>query len=380
MHESPFYPVRSARFIRFCLAGCVFLALAACSGKKEDTKPASKPALSVVVVSPQMTDWSLKIEASGNVAPWQEASVGAEIGGLKLAEVLVNVGDTVRKGQLLARLSDESVQNDLAQQKAAVAEAEANLAQARHNIDRARELEPSGSISRQDLIGYETQAATTTARLASSKALLAAQSLRLTYTRVLAPDDGVISARSATAGSVVTAGVELFKLIRKNRLEWRGELRSDDLIRVTPGQVVQFVQPDGAALTGKVRQVAPTVDTASRTGLVYVDLPADNRFKAGMFISAVLLQGQAKTLAIPQTAVIVRDGFNYAMRVGPDNLVRKTKLTLGKRQGNFVELVEGLKPEDRVVTSGGAFLNEGDRVNIVEALPKKPGDAAGAKS
>lgn len=380
MHKSLPLPIRFVSLV--CLLGLTsaVLGLSGCSPKKEETKTVNKPALSVVVVSPQMTDWSLKIEASGNIAPWQEASVASEIGGLKLAEVLVNVGDTVRKGQLLARMSDESVQNDLAQQKAAVAEAEANLAQARHNIDRARELEPSGSISRQDLIGYETQAATTAARLASSKALLAAQSLRLTYTRVLAPDDGVISARSATAGSVVTAGVELFKLIRKNRLEWRGELRSDDLIRVTPGQVVQFVQPDGVALVGKVRQVAPTVDTAARTGLVYVDLPAESRFKAGMFISAVLLQGQAKTLAIPQTAVVVRDGFNYAMRVGPDNLVHKTKLTLGKRQGNVVELIDGLKPEDRVVTSGGAFLNEGDRVNIVAAQPKKEGDAAGSKS
>jgi RND family efflux transporter MFP subunit len=360
-----------ARSLKFFLVSGALCAVAACGAKKEEAKVPAKPVLTVMVASPRIVTWPLQIHASGNVAAWQEASIGAEIGGLRLAEVLVNVGDTVRKGQILARISDESVKNDLAQQKAAVEEAEANLAQARHNIDRARELEPSGSISRQDFINYQTQAATTAARLASSKAMLSAQSLKLAYTQVAAPDDGIISSRTATAGAVLGTGSELFKLIRKNRLEWRAELRADDLVRVQAGQAVEFVRPDGVVVHGKVRQVAPTVDTTARTGLVYVDLPPNSMLKAGMFISAVLLQGNAQRMAIPQPAVIVRDGFNYAMRLGPDNIVRKTKLTLGKRQGDLVELLEGLKAEDRVVAFGGSFLNEGDLVQVVDSMPNK---------
>ncbi|MEO5670510.1 MAG: efflux RND transporter periplasmic adaptor subunit [Ramlibacter sp.] len=362
----------SPRALRPVLLACALVALAGCGAKKEETKAAAKPVLTVMVTSPRVIEWPQQVQASGNVAAWQEASVGAEIGGLKLAEVLVNVGDPVRRGQVLARMSEASVRNDLEQQKAAMQEAEANLAQARHNIERARELEPSGSISRQDLTNYQTQHATTEARLASSKAMLAAQSLKLAYTQVLAPDDGVISSRTATVGAVTAPGGELFKLIRKSRLEWRGELRADDLLRMQPGQAVLFARSDGVAVTGKVRQVAPTVDTTTRAGLVYVDLPKDSRMKAGMFVTAQLQLGNARVLALQQSAVVVRDGFNYAMKLGPDNVVRKTKLVLGRRQGDLVELLDGLKAEDRVVVSGGSFLNEGDLVQVVDSMPGKP--------
>ena len=366
-----FFQFDFRRLGKCALASGLLITVIACGAKKEQLPTTEKPVLSVMVIGPRQENWPMQIQASGNVVAWQEASIGAEIGGLKLLEVLVNVGDSVHRGQLLARMSDASVRNDLAQQKAAVEEAEANLAQARKNLDRARDLEPVGSVSHQDVLNYETQAATTIARLAAAKAMLSAQSLRLTYTKVIAPDDGVISARLATVGAVLGSGSELFKLIRKNRLEWRGELRADDLLRVEPGQVVEFSRPDGTVLKGVVRQVAPTVDTAVRTGLVYVDLPARSGFKAGMFVSAALQQQHVSRWTIPQPAVIVRDGFEYAMRVGSDNIVRQTKLSLGKRQDNAVELLSGLKPQDRVVAFGGSFVNEGDLVRVVDVMPRK---------
>jgi RND family efflux transporter MFP subunit len=362
-------PAALDRLVRLLAVSCALILSAGCIAKEDEVKTAPRPALTVTVVTPRTVDLPMEIEASGNVAAWQEASIGIEVGGLRLADVLVNVGDRVRKGQLLARISDETVLNDVSKQQAAVQEAEANWAQAVHNMNRARELEPSGSISRQDLIGYETHAATTAARLASSKATLAAQSFRLAQTRVVAPDDGTISSRTATVGAVLGNGSELFKLIRKDRLEWRAELRSEDLVRVKPGQAVRFVAPDGSVVAGKVRQVAPTIDVNTRSGIVYVDLPSSSRFKAGMFISAVLSQGTEKTLVLPQSAVIARDGFSYAMRVDDANIVRRTKLSLGKRQGDHVALLAGLKPGDRVVAAGAKFLKEGDLVQVVEALP-----------
>lgn len=174
----PPFQLDFCRSARYALASCTLLTLIACGAKKEEVLVTEKPVLSVMVISPRQSDWPVQLQASGNVAAWQEASIGAEIGGLKLLEVLVNVGDSVHQGQLLARMSDASVRNDLAQQKAAVDEAEANLAQARQNLDRARNLGPVGTISHQDVINYETQAATTAARLASAKAMLSAQSLR----------------------------------------------------------------------------------------------------------------------------------------------------------------------------------------------------------
>lgn len=328
-----------------------------------------KPALTVMLTSAQMAPWPQQIEASGNIAAWQEASIGAEIGGLKLSEVLVNVGDTVRKGQRLARISDASVRNDLVQQRAVVAEAEAMMAEASQNAERARELAPQGMISRQELSRQQTQLTASQARLAAARSLLASHNLRLSYTEVVAPDDGIISARTASVGAVLGTGTELFKLIRKGRLEWRAELGADDLMRVRPGHGVSFSGAGGVQVIGKVRQVAPTIDTAARTGLVYVDLPPGTGFKAGMFVSGVLLQGTAERLAIGQQAVVVRDGFDYAMLVKPDNTVRRVKLQLGARNGELVELLGGLSRSDRVVASGATFLNEGDLVHVVTTLP-----------
>ena len=351
-------------------AGILFLCIAAavlpgCNRDANAPKSRERPALTVSVATPATQTWPRHIQATGTVAPWQEAIVGSEIGGLKLSEVIASVGDRVKKGQVLARFSDETVRNDLAQQEASLREAEATLAQAKANIERARALEPSGSISRQDILNYETQAATTEARVVSAKVLLAAQRLRLGYTQVLSPDDGTISSRSATVGSVTATGQELFRLIRQNRLEWRGEMRAEDLARAKPGQQVVFHRPEGNDIEGKVRQVAPTVDAASRLGIVYVDLPPGSPLHAGMFIGGSLMLATATAMTVPQTAIIDRDGLYYAFRISPENRVSKVKVRVGRREGESIEIVDGLKPDDRIVASGGAFLSEGDLVRVV---------------
>jgi len=194
--------------------------------------PAAKPALSVSVVQPQMAELAITVAASGSIAAWQEASVGAEVHGLRLTEVQVNVGDRVRRGQVLATFSNDTVQADLAQIRAAVAEADAVLADAQANAARARELQATGALSAQQINQFLTAERTAEARVAAQRAALQAQELRLRQTRVLAPDDGVISARSATVGAVVPAGMELFRLIRGGRLEWRAEVAAADLARL----------------------------------------------------------------------------------------------------------------------------------------------------
>ncbi len=346
---------------------------AAPEGKRKD-QPAAKPALAVNVTQTGQQVWPRIATASGAVQPWQEASIGAEVNGLKLAEVLVNVGDVVKQGQLLARLSDETVRADVAAQRATLAEAEASAAQAAGEARRAHELDKSGAISQQDLVQYDTQAKTAAAKLAAARAQFDSQQLRLRYTRVVAPDDGVISARTATVGAVVSSGTELFKLIRKNRLEWRAEMHGDVLPRVQPGQTVHLRRMDGGIVNGRVRQVAPTVDANTRNGLVYVDLPpeaATSGVKAGMYLSGDVQLGDAPATTLPETAVFSRDGYDYVMVVAPQGRVRQTKVALGRRQGGLVEIMQGIGPNDAVVAVGAAFLSDGDLVRVVA-----PGAAA----
>lgn len=335
----------------------------------EPVAVAAKAALSVQTIKPQAGQWPLAISANGALAAWQEAVIGAELSGLRLSEVQANVGDKVKRGQVLATLSSESVQADLNNVRAALHEADALMTEARANADRARSLHGSGVMSTQDSQRALTAEQTAKARLDAVRAQLASQELRMRQTRVVASDEGVISARQATAGAVVQAGQELFRLIRQSRLEWRAEVPSADLLRVKPGMVAWATPPGGTPVQGKVRMVAPTVDAATRNGLVYVDLPAsalNAGARAGMFASGRLEIGQSQGLTLPQTAVLLRDGFSYVFKVDGKGVVAQTKVSVGRRVGDRVEILQGLDANANVVASGVGFLTDGDSVRVVK--------------
>lgn len=336
------------------------------SGSKQIT-PASAPkaALAVNLIHPQYHDWPIRLVANGNIAAWQEAVIGSETGGIRLTSVDVNVGDRVKRGQVLAQFSTDTLQADIDQQQANIAEAEANLAEAHANAVRARALQGSGAISTQQIEQYQTSARTAQARLDAARAQLETQQLRFRQARIVAPDDGVISSRSATVGAVVPTGQELFRLIRQNRLEWRAQVTATELARVRPGQRVNVVTASGARVAGKVRMLAPTVDTATRTALVYVDLPIGSAARAGMFATGTFELGKAQALTLPQSAVVMRDGFNYVYRVSADNHALQTKVRVGRRIGDRVEITDGIQPEASVVAAGGGFLGDGDLLRIV---------------
>ena len=345
---------------------------------KPAASAAPKPALTVTVTSPQPASVPLKIAANGNIAAWQEASVGTEANGLRLAEVKVNVGDVVKRGQVLASFTPDTIAAELAQTRAAVAEAEATLAEASANAQRARELQATGALSAQQINQYLTAERTAQARLEAQRAAAKTQQLRLAQTQVLAPDNGVISARSATVGAVLPAGQELFRLIRGGRLEWRAEVSAADLAQLKPGVAAAVTPAGGTPIVGKLRMVAPTVDPATRNGIVYVDLPQPGSARAGMFARGEFEIGQTQGLSLPQSAVLLREGFSYVLQVGPDSKVQQVKVSTGRRWADRVEITGGVERNARVVASGGGFLGDGDLVRVVDAAP--PASAAAQKT
>lgn len=335
------------------------------------TAPEPKPALNVEAIQPEMRDLPLVLTANGSVAAWQEAIIGAEVGGLRLVDIQAQVGDSVRKGQVLAVFDQERVAADVAQSRAALAEAEANLEEARLNAARVRQVVDSGALSDQQVGQYLTGEKTAEARMRSAKAQLDQQLLRLRHARVLAIDDGVISSRSAMLGAVAGEGQELFRLIRQNRLEWRAEVTAAELRWLKPGVEVSVEVPDTGQVLGKLRTVGPTLDDQSRNALVYVDLPGAGQagFKPGMFAHGEFRLGTRPALTVPQTALSMREGFSYVFRLREDSgglsRVGQIKVQIGRRDGDRVEIVEGLAPGDRLVAGGASFLTDGDTVRVV---------------
>ncbi|MDM0112590.1 efflux RND transporter periplasmic adaptor subunit [Variovorax sp. J22R133] len=356
----------------------------AADAAKAAAGPAPKPALTVTVAKPETTELILTLPANGNIAAWQEASVGSESNGLKLAEVRVNVGDVVRKGQVLATFSGESVQADVAQARASLVEAQATAADAAGNAARARTLQTTGALSQQQINQYQTAEQTAKARVEAAKAVLAAQEVRGRNTQVQAPDDGVISSRTATVGSVVGAGTELFRLIRQGRLEWRAEVTATELGRLAVGTPATVTSASGAQVHGKVRSIAPTVDSQTRNALVYVDLPgamnSTSSIKSGMFANGVFELGRNNAITVPQASIVPRDGFNHVLILQPDNRVSQLKIETGRRVGDRVEVKTALPADAQIVVQGAGFLNDGDLVRVVEApaVESTAGKAAAA--
>jgi RND family efflux transporter MFP subunit len=354
------------------LAGGIALSVMRSKTAQDRPAAAPRPALTVTSAQPTQASLPIKLSANGNIAAWQEAIIGSEANGLRLAEIRAAVGDSVSAGQILAVFAPEAVQADLAAARAAVAEAEANAADASANAARARSLQSSGALSAQQINQYFTGEQTAKARVESAHAHLAAQQLRLKHTELRAPDNGVISARTATVGAVVGAGTELFRMIRQGRLEWRAEVTSTELASLKRGSTAVITVANGNQLKGVVRMIAPTVDVQTRSALVYVDLPADDKMmtaRAGMFARGEFELGTSTALTVAQQAIVVRDGFSYVFRLNADSRVTQLKVTTGRRLGDRVEVLDALEPTAKVVVSGAGFLNDGDFVRNVAAAP-----------
>ncbi|GLS12950.1 efflux RND transporter periplasmic adaptor subunit [Hydrogenophaga electricum] len=325
---------------------------------------APSPALTVTVAQPETQALEQLLEANGSIAAWQEASVGAELSGLRLATVNANVGDVVRKGQVLAVLAGETTQAESLQAKAALAQAEAARETAKADADRARSIQDSGALSASQIAQYLMQEKVAQAQWDAAKAAYAATEVRLANTRVLAPDDGVISARPATVGAVVGSGQELFRLVRQGRLEWRAEVTADEVVRVQAGQKAQVMVNGVEPVTGTVRAVAPTADPQTRNVLVYVDLPRQAGLRAGTFARGSFALGRTQALTVPAPAVVVRDGHSYVFVIDAEHKAEARKIGTGRRTGDRVEVLEGLKPQDAVAVQGAGFLNDGDLVKV----------------
>lgn len=363
-------PSLTVAALTLALGAAALFVLGPSRGQASDTPTngTAKPALTVSVAQPLLGRLPVSLAANGNIAPWQEASVGAQANGLKLQEIRAAVGDTVRAGQVLATFDDASVRADLALARANLLEARANAQEAGANAARARSLQDSGAWSTQQIAQYLTLEQTALARVEAARAALDIQQLRLQHTQVLAPDRGVISARSATVGAVVGAGTELFRMVRQGRLEWRAEVTASELGRLKPGTSALVTLPGGVQIRGKVRVLAPTVDSQTRIALVYVDLPATGLAappRAGMFARGEFELGVTSALLVPQSALVLRDGFSYLFLVGADDRVARIKVQTGRSSGNQIEITSALDAGARVVSSGAGFLNDGDRVRVV---------------
>jgi HlyD family secretion protein len=310
------------------------------------------------------------VTANGTVFAWQEIVVGPEVGGYRVAAVNVEVGDRVRKGQELVRLADDMLGAEVASKRANLEQAQASLENAAAAYRRAQSLSGSGVVSQSDLDKLRSEELSARARVEVNKAELQASDLRLRHTHVTAPDDGVISARSVNVGQVAQVGSEMLRVLRKGRVEWRAEIPESRMREIRVGQNVQLTTADGAQLDGKVRAIAPTIESSTRAGLVYVDIPSNGAARPGMFARGEILLGQSAASMAPLSSIVTQDGYTYVFVVTDQQLVARRRVETGAMRDKQIEIVSGVQPGERIVEKGAGFLKDGDPVRVVLSGPE----------
>jgi len=368
-------PGRSRRFALLAGGGLILLLMLWFALRPREPVAATRrapppPAMTVTASELQKIAIARGLTANGTIFPWQEVIVGPEVGGYRVKSVAVEVGDKVKRGQLLVSLADDMLNAEAMSRRANVQQAEATLQNAAAAARRARSLSVSGAMSQADLDKLHSEEVAAQARVQVARAELETAELKLRYTRVLAPDAGVVSSRTVTAGQIAQTGGEMLRLIRQGRIEWRAEIPEARLREIHIGQQVQLTLADGERVSGTVRTISPTVASDNRAGLVYVDIVAANA-RPGMYARGAIVVGQGPAMMAPLASVVVQDGYSYVFVVTGQQTVQRRRVETGTLQGSLIEIVAGVESGERIVDKGAGFLKDGDRVHLVGADPGK---------
>jgi RND family efflux transporter MFP subunit len=331
----------------------------------------SAAALTVAVVTPQKSVWPIEIQANGWLTAWQEVVISAQVGGQMITSVNAEVGDTVAENTVLSELSTGSLTNQIIQLEASVESAKASLDLASADAERARQLSGGSSISQQQAAEYFATERKAKADVDSAEAQLASARLDLAHTKITAVTGGIISSRSAAIGNVVSAGQELFRMVRDGRVEWQAEVPLNQLRSIKVGMPVSIPTPIGD-VAGEVRRIAPTASESNGRVIVYVSLIPPKGIetpKTGIMISGKFKVGSREALSVPSSAVVMQDGFSYVFAVNPDgtSTVSRLRVETGRRQADRIEITSELAETAQVVQAGGAFLSDGSVVRVVPA-------------
>jgi RND family efflux transporter MFP subunit len=307
------------------------------------------------------------VTATGTVEAWQEGTIGAEASGLRLTEVLVDEGDRVAKGDVVARLDSTLLTAQLAEQQAAVEQARATLEAAEVASARAQKLLASKAISAETAEERATTVKTSRAQLAQAQAAADRIKAELGQTEIRAAFDGIISTKPSVAGSVVQTGTELVKIIRDGRLEVAVLVPEQALSSITVGQAATVTGASGRTIEGKVSSIAEKVDSTTRLGTVRVSFGEGSGLKPGMFARVSIETAASRMLSVAESALVWRDGKPSVFVVGADGKVRARAVETSTRKDGRVAIVSGLLEGDSVVVAGACFLSNGNLVRVTAA-------------
>ena len=342
---------------------------------------------SVVVAKPQMGAPSQEIVLPGNVQAYVDSGIYARTDGY-LEKWYFDIGSHVKKGQLLAVIASPEVDKQLAQAKSDLATAEANASYAKTQAVRYQELLKSNAVTQQDTDNFTTQAASTRTEVQSALANVERLEQLVGFEKIYAPFDGTITARNVDIGTLINSGtsLELFHLSQESVLRVYVNVPQIYSPACVPGVVATLTLAEypGKVFSGKIVRTAKAIDPTSRTLLVEVDVknPTGELYPGAYAQVHFKLQNTRPTLILPVSTLMFR---SEGLRIGVvenGNTAKLLPITIGRDNGDTVEVVEGLSPDDEVIQSPPDSLIDGEKVQVVQSAqqgqPQRAGGGAGA--
>lgn len=329
------------------------------------TTQTAEPVLTVEAIRPSSINASHSIQASGAIVGKDVAQVGTKISGVAIDQILVEVGDTVKAGQVLAVLDDSNANDNLTQAQAGVVQAKANLQKASNDLARVEPLIKIDAISREQYESYQNAQIQAAAQYDSALAQLKISKTSKQNTQVIAPISGVISAKTAQIGMMTNGGV-LFEIVKNGVLEWQATVAPSVASQITIGQVGEILVGE-ARVPVEVTRISPITNNA-RELIVHSTIAPSPLLRGGMYQSGRFVLGGEMALALPQKVITTTDGRSYVWTLTSKKnnyQARKTQVNIGQRLGDMV--VVELPADTMVVKSGGNFLKDGDLVRVANA-------------
>ena len=358
-------------------------------------KSATPQPPAVSVIRPANHKFVETLRVNGSLVAREEVLIAPQIENQRISELHIEAGDRVSQGQLLARLATENLDTLVAQidatiqrteagmerAKSSIVRAEAQLKEAAAALKRAKPLSRSGYLA--DSVLDQRQANATAARAtfaiargdlnlaASEKAEAKAKRREVLWRRsraeIRSPVAGLILSRSAKVGAIATAiGEPMFRIAKAGEIELEGEVTSDQLHKVVPGQTVKIELTGRPSVSATVRMVNPRVDLETRLGHVRIFIDQATDLRIGTYATGIIETATAQGLAVPVSS-IMRDTDGPYVQIVRNNKVRVRRLTTGLISAGYVQVRTGLSIDDQVITKAGTFLGDGEPVTPVEA-------------
>jgi HlyD family secretion protein len=320
----------------------------------------------VSVLSPGVTAVTSNVTFTGAISARYDMPIGIDGDAGRIVAIYVEAGDHVKKGQLLAKLDDSVLIPQVNRLAASLEQTRAQAALSAAEYRRAQAVAPAGALSAEDVEKRRATQITDEATVKVAAAQLAEYEARLNRTRVVAPVDGTVLMRKAEVGQIASPGGDaLFRIASGGEVEMRGQIAEQDLAVLKTGQPASvYITGLSRPFEGRVRLLGAVIDPSTRLGEIRIALKPDSALRPGAFARGAVVVDKAERPVLPQTAVMSDSQGTYVYIINDKSHVERRAVSVGGTIDSGVIVSAGLTGNERVVTTAGGFLRNGEPVTV----------------